>query len=197
MLQVLLGFIVRNGGAFFILLLLIRFYMQTARIPFRYGFGQFVLKMTNFLVLPIRRIIPSLMGLDTASIFAAWLIAVFMHWLLFALRPWSYDFFAWSSMMALILLGVLEVLRSSLYLLFAVVIGLAVLSWVNPRSPLMALLVQVTEPFLRPLRRVLPTIGGVDISPLILTFLILMIQRVFLGELENGILSLLVITKLV
>lgn len=197
MLQVLLGFIVRNAGAFFILLLLIRFYMQTARIPFHYGFGQFILKMTNFLVLPIRRVIPSLMGLDTASIFAAWFIAVFMHWLLFALRPWSYDFFAWSSMMALILLGVLEVLRSSLYLLFAVVIGLAVLSWVNPRSPLMAILVQVTEPFLRPLRRVLPTIGGVDISPLILTFLILMIQRVFLGELENGILSLLVITKLV
>lgn len=197
MLQDMLSFIVRNGCLFFILLLLARFYMQTARIPFRYGFGQFVIKMTNFLVLPARRIIPSLMGLDTASVFVAWLLALFMHWVLFALRPWPYDFFAWSSMMALMLLAVLEVLRSSLYLLFAVVIGLSVLSWVNPHSPLMSLLVQVTEPFLRPLRRILPIIGGVDISPLILIFLILMIQRVFLVELENGILSLLVMTKLV
>jgi YggT family protein len=193
MLRDTLGFIIRNFASFLILLLLVRFYMQTARIPFNQGLGQFVLKLTNFIVLPARRIIPSIAGLDTACLLLAWLIALCMHWALLALTPWPIHFLAPTSLLTMMLLALLEILRSSLYLLFAVVIGLAILSWVTPRSPLIPLLARLSEPFLRPLRRMIPSIGGVDISPLLLIFLVQLIQSVLVSRLETKILQLLFI----
>lgn len=196
MLQRTLEFIIRNFASLLILLLLARFYMQTAHVPFHHAFGQLILKLTNFIIIPARRIIPSIAGLDTACLVAAWLIALFMHWALLAITPWPLNFLAPANILAIMLLALLEVLRLSLYLLSAVVIGLAILSWVNPRSPLMPLLLRLAEPFLRPVRRIVPIIAGVDISPLILLFLVQLIQSVVMVRLETAVFSLLVFAPL-
>jgi YggT family protein len=191
MLRETLGFIIRNFASFLILLLLVRFYMQTARVSFNQGLGQFVIKLTNFIVLPARRLIPSIAGLDMGCLIAAWAIAFCMHWALLAMTPWPIHFLAPTSLLAIMLLALLEIFRLSLYLLFTVVVGLAILSWVNLRSPLIPLLVRLSAPFLRPLRRIMPLIGGIDISPLVLIFLVQLIQSVLVGRVEAKILQLL------
>lgn len=191
MLHELLGFIIKNVSSLFVLLLLLRFYMQNARISFQYPFGRFVLKMTNFIVLPIRRIVPTIMGLDTASLLMAWLIALFMHITLLMLSPWIYDFSSFPILLGLSLLALLDIFRLSVYLLCAVVIGVVLLSWISPLNRLLPILLQVTEPFLRPLRRLIPPIAGVDISPLLLIFIIQLIHSIVLIRLELAIFQLL------
>lgn len=192
MLQEIIKFIIRNIGLLFILLLLIRFYMQAARVPFQYTFGRFILKMTNFIVLPVRRVIPALMGFDTASILVAWAVALIMHIALLMIAPWPYDLLAPSSILALLLWALLEILSLSLSLLTAVVVGLVILSWVSPMNRLLPLLLQVAEPFLRPLRRIIPPIAGVDVSPVVLFFFIQLIQSVLFVRLESTISELIV-----
>jgi YggT family protein len=196
MLQNTLEFIIRNVGAFFVLLLLVRFYMQAARLPLNKGIGLFVMALTNFMVLPARRILRPFGGYDTASIVLAWIIAMVMHWAVLAITPWPFNFLAPSSMLGIALLGLLTVFRLSLYLLFAIVIGLAVLSWINPRSPLMPVLARLAEPLLRPLQRIIPPIAGVDITPLILIFLVQLVLSIMVSRLEAAALQLMVLNIL-
>lgn len=182
-------FLLRSIGGLLILLFLARFYLQALRAPFRHPLGQFVLALTNWAVLPARRLLPPLRGYDTASMLLAWLTALLMHLLLLALSPWPFVFTSPLSAVALALVAVLELVRMSLYLLFAAVIGQALMSWVAPYNPLMPLLDTLTAPFLRPLRRVIPPVGGVDITPIVLLLAIQLVLSVFIARLEPAILQ--------
>ncbi|WP_255987541.1 YggT family protein [Chitinolyticbacter albus] len=184
-----LAFLLRSIGGLLILLLLARFYLQAFRAPFRNPLGQFVMALTDWAVLPARRLVPPLRGYDTASILLAWLTALLMHFALLALSPWPFVFTSPLSALALALVAALELLRMSLYLLFAAVIGQALMSWVAPYNPLMPLLNTLTAPFLRPLRRIIPPVGGVDITPIVLLLAIQLVLGVFIAQLEPAILQ--------
>ena len=167
MLEQILRFLLDTAFGFLVFLLLARFYLQLLRAPFRNPLTQFVTALTNWLVLPARRVIPSVLGLDLASFMLAWLLEAMLLLLLYLLKGGSLH--SGPGMVAGILLSLalLEMARFSLYLLIGVILVQAVISWVNPYAPLAPLFNTLTAPFLRPFRRFVPPIANIDLSPLL------------------------------
>ena len=145
---------------------LLRFVMQLMRAPFRNPLGQAVIALTDWLVKPLRRVLKGWGGIDWASLVATilsqflWLLAYRLVFGGFAMLGAAIPFLLAATMLALV--------KAMLWLLIAVVIVQAILSWVAPDGPLAGLLNALTFPFLRPIRRVLLPIGGtLDLSPLV------------------------------
>lgn len=153
-------------ASFFVLLLLARFHFQWLRVSFRNPVGEFVLAATNWLVLPVRRFVPGLMGLDLPTLLLAWLLQAIGLWAQAAIVG------AEPGVGALAAVAAADLLRFSLYILVFAVIVQAVLSWVNPYAPLAPVFDSLTRPFLLPLRRFIPPLGNVDLTPLILLVLL-------------------------
>ena len=152
--------------AFLVFVLLARFHFQWLRVPFRNPMGEFVLALTNWAVLPARRVIPGLAGLDLATLILAWLFQALGLWAQAAIVG------AEPSAVAIIAVAAVDLVRYSVYILiFAVFVQVAI-SWINPDAPLGPLFDMVTRPFLRPLRRVVPPVGRVDLSPLVLLIIL-------------------------
>lgn len=154
--------------SFLITLCLVRFLMQSCRVSFAGQFGNFVVQITNWLIKPLRRIIPGLWGQDMASLVAAYLLQLVSTAInVSTLSSTMFETMPMSSVVTLVFWSALMgLLRLVVYLFIAAVIAQAVLSWVNPFSPLARPLAQFTDPVLRPFRRMLPPIAGVDLSPL-------------------------------
>ncbi len=153
--------------SFFCSLFLLRFFMQAFRVSFGGPFGNFVVTLTNWAVKPLRRVIPGLFGLDLASLLAAFLLQCLLLGILLGLSGrWL---LADEISVALFILGgaLRGMIRLSLYLVIGILIVQAVLSWVNPYSPLAGPVNQITRPMLNPIRRFLPPISGIDLSPLV------------------------------
>ena len=149
-------------SSFFVFMLLARFHFQWLRVPFRNPVGEFVLATTNWMAVPARRIIPGLAGLDLATLLLAWGVQGLGLWLQAAIVGAEPGF----GMIAAV--AAVDLVRYSLYILVFAVIVQAVLSWVNPYTPLAPAFDTITRPFLRPLRRYVPPVGNVDLTPLIL-----------------------------
>ena len=145
--------------------LLLRFWMQVLRAPFRNPLGDVLQALTNWIVKPLRRIIPGFFGSDFATLLPA--LALRWLWLVaeFAIVGAALD---GAVLGMLVALSVVSLLKISLYLLMGAVIVQAILSWVAPHGPIAGVLNAITFHFLRPIRRVIPPIGGqLDLSPLI------------------------------
>ncbi|TMH44848.1 MAG: YggT family protein [Betaproteobacteria bacterium] len=148
--------------AFLVFLLLARFHFQWLRVPFRNPMGEFLLAVTNWVVMPARRVIPGLAGLDLATLILAWAFQALGLWAQAAIVG------AEPGALAVAAVAAVDLLRYSLYILvFAVFVQVAI-SWINPDAPLGPLFDMVTRPFLRPFRRYVPPVGRVDLSPLVL-----------------------------
>ncbi len=148
-----------------ILAALIRFWMQALRAPARNPIAQFSMAITDFAVRPLRRVVPGLLRLDLASLVVAWalefVLQVLLNMLLGA-SPIEYP----GVIPALIFLAFVEVVRLSIYVFMGAIILQAVLSWVSAHHPLAPFFDALTRPFLRPVQKAIPLVGGIDISPL-------------------------------
>lgn len=151
---------------FFVGAALLRAWMNHLRVSMQAQPGRFVMALTDWLVQPLRKVLPGAVAkgrIDGGSLVAAVLLAL-LHaflWLLIAgggELPWS----------ALPVLGLKFFVRALLQGLMMLLIVYAVLSWVNPRSPLMGLMERLCSPMVTPVRRVVPLVGGVDLSVLVL-----------------------------
>lgn len=163
--------------------LLVRFFMQWARAPQRNPVSDFVNALTNFAVLPARRIIPGMWGLDLPTLVLAWLVQIVELLLVLLLSGYPLNADPLQAILVIALLAIVKLLRLALYIVIFVLIIQAVLSWVNPYSSVGGLATALTRPFLRPVQRVVPTIGNVDLSPLIVIVicqLILMLPVAYL-----------------
>lgn len=154
--------------AFFSLLLLTRFLMQLNRVSFANQLGSFVVKMTDWAVKPLRRVIPGLMGWDLASLLPAWWLQCLLLLTIVSLRG-AIPEGGQAGELALLILwrGAVATLRLIAYLYIGALLVQAVLSWVNPRSPLTVPLHQFNRPLLQPIQRFVPMVANVDLSPLI------------------------------
>ncbi|MGH6637637.1 MAG: YggT family protein [Polaromonas sp.] len=156
---------------------LLRAWMNWVRVNMTVQPGRFVMALTDWLVKPLRRALPKSLAqsrLDWASVLAAALLALVYALLwqaLFGLLLGVANWAPGSAPMALLALPFIALkmlVRVLLQTLFILVLGYAVLSWIQPGSPAYGLLGRLTEPLLTPLRRLIPTVGGVDLSALVL-----------------------------
>ena len=165
---------------------LLRFVMQVLRAPFRNQLGQAVIALTDWLVKPLRRILPGWKGVDWASLVA--LFAFQFLWLLsynlvfggFSLAGAGVPFLLCATLVALV--------KAVIWLLIVIVFAQAILSWVAPDGPLSGTFNALTFPFLRPIRRVLPPVGGtLDLSPLIVIVVAQIALMTVVPWLESGL----------
>lgn len=166
--------------------LLARFVLQAVRASFRNPLGQFLLAATNWMVLPVRRFIPSAFGYDTASLLLAWLWQALFLGLVTGLGG-SLSAVTVSPILGVAIVAFLEVIKIAIYMTMGVVLVSAIFSWVNPYAPMAATFNQMAQPLLRPFQRLIPPIGGVDLSPLAL-LLALQIVLIVLANLKTGLL---------
>lgn len=170
----------------FTLLLLVRFFMQRQRVPFHTQLGHFVLATTDWIVRPLRRVIPGLWGLDMASLVPAWLAQVIFAAIELSMRGVPFGE-AGGVALGLAGMGLVGVARLAVYLVFALVLLSAVLSWIAPHAPAAPMVRYLADPLLRPFRRIIPPIANVDLSPLVLLLLLQVILVVLAGLKGNFI----------
>ncbi|MDR2014990.1 MAG: YggT family protein [Azoarcus sp.] len=168
---------------FITLMLLARFLMQWGRVSFRNPIGHFVITITDWAVMPTRRIIPGLFGLDMASLLLAWVAQIF--YVLIEIGSGM----PVSAPLAAPLLGLVYLARMAAYLVFGIVLISAVLSWVGPQAPAAYLFNELSRPFLAPFRRLIRPLGGIDLSPLVL-LLVLQIVLLVIERLRMSLLML-------
>ena len=152
---------------FFATLFLLRFIMQWFRVSFSGQLGTFVVQLTNWAVKPLRRVIPGMGGFDWASLLPAFLLELGFAFAALGLSG-ALGNAESSQLLPWILMHTLRsVLRLGVYIFIAALILQAVMSWINPYSPLAGPLNAFTRPFLAPFRRLIPPIANVDLSPLV------------------------------
>src|SRR2546422_5148654 len=145
--------LIRTAFGFFVYALLLRFYMQALRAPFRNPVGQFVTALTDWAVRPARRLIPGLFGVDLASILIAWFIEALLLVLLYWLKGFSFAGAPGIAAGVGFSLPPVGVPRGSLFLLVGGVIVLGIISWGHPSAPPAPGFDALTRPFFAVLRR--------------------------------------------
>ena len=183
-----LNFFIQTLGGLFAVTVLLRFAMQVMRVPFSNPFAQFVVQITDFAVRPLRRVIPGWGGYDWASLLLAWLTEVVVVAALLWVKDSPFSLAGPGVWPVLLGLGALELVKLALYLVMGLTLVRAVLSWVNPYSPLAPVIYPLTEPLLAPFRRLLPA-SQVDFSPLVLIILCQFLLAVPLAALEHAALG--------
>ncbi|KMY85423.1 Integral membrane protein YggT, involved in response to extracytoplasmic stress (osmotic shock) [Candidatus Paraburkholderia calva] len=143
--------------------LLLRAWIQVVRMPPYNPVSNAVMQATNWIVLPLRKILPG-GKIDWASLLAAYISAMVYIMLMIVLAGVDPTLM----LPMLFLVALLTVVKWALNLIIWVTILMALLSWLNPQSPAMPLLYQITAPFLDPMRHILPSLGGIDLSPILL-----------------------------
>lgn len=166
-----LAFLLNSVAGFFCGLLLLRFLMQAMRVSFAGPLGDVVVKLTNWAVKPLRRFIPGVGGYDWASVVAAFGLQCLLATAFIALAGGPA---MEADTIALFILGhsLRNLLRLTVYVFIGALLLQAVLSWINPYSPLARPANQLTAPLLAPFRRIIPPISGIDLSPLALILLL-------------------------
>ena len=160
---------------------LLRLAMRWRRMSFANPVGRFVQALTDWLVGPLQRLMPPSSRFDAASLLGVWLLKLVQYALLMALLPTA----RWSVLPVLAFLGVAKLAVS---VGTAIVIVAAVMSWMQNRTPLTDVLDRLAEPLLAPLRRVIPLVGGIDLSPL-LVVVALQVLGMVIGALQASLLG--------
>lgn len=147
----------------YILAVLLRFLLQLARGDFYNPFSQALVTITNPALLPLRRVIPGLYGLDLASVVLLLLLQCVKNFLIRLIGGYA------SNVIGLVVLSAAELLQLTVYVFIFLIFVRVILSWVTPYggyNPVMGLLISLTEPLMQPARRLIPPISGLDLSPI-------------------------------
>lgn len=148
----------------YILAVLLRFLFQLARANFHNPISQFLVALTNPLLIPLRRIIPGMYGIDVASLVLLLTLKCVEVYLIFALGGYAFQ------LLPVGMAAVVGLVRLTLNVYFYAILLRVILSWFMPyginQNPAGELLVGLTEPLMRPARRLIPPMGGLDLSPI-------------------------------
>ncbi|WP_297817153.1 YggT family protein [uncultured Paraglaciecola sp.] len=162
----------------YLMVVLLRLWLQFARADFYNPFSQFVVKATQPIVAPMRRILPSIGRLDTATFVLALIVAGLKIVTLNVVLGGS-----GLNIMSVVILSFVIVIKEILTLVMYVLIMRAIMSWVSQgNNPMELVLSQLTEPMLAPIRRRMPEMGGLDLSMMVVIVMLLFIQKL-LGDL--------------
>lgn len=178
-----MSFLISTLFDLYIMVVILRIWLQAARADFYNPFSQFIVKATQPVIAPLRRVIPSVGSIDLATVFFAYVLCIlkFVALILVA-SSGSVSFSA-----EFLYLGLLSLVKAAGGLLFWVLLIRAILSWVSQgRSPIEYVFHQLTEPMLEPIRRIIPAMGGFDLSVLVL-FIGLQFANFLMGDLIGPI----------
>lgn len=158
-----LTFLITTLVDLYVTAVLLRLLLQWVRADFYNPVCQFLVRITNPVLVPLRRVIPSIGRLDTASVVLMLGLEFIVTWIVVQLGPVAF------TISQILLFSAMKLLGTLLWTWFFLIIAMVILSWVGrgARHPVVPLVHQLTEPLLRPVRRVIPPIAGIDLSPLI------------------------------
>lgn len=145
--------------------LLLRFWMQAVRVRPPMSVAQFTFQLTDWLVKPLRRAIPGVGGFDWASLVGAFLVIVLATVI-------KLQLVSFLSFEVALIQSVLRLIQWSLYGLTGLIVLEVIFSWINPHAPLAPFVRALNEPLLRPFRRMIPLVGGIDFSSLVVLILL-------------------------
>lgn len=170
-------FLIQTVFGLFLMLVMLRLLLQLSRADFYNPLSQFIVKATNWALRPLRRIIPGLGGIDLASIVLLLVVQMLSLFLIQMARGLVVP------LGELALMSVAELLSMLFMIYMVTIIVQAILSWIGPGTynPLTGLLYAINEPVLRPIRRVLPVISGIDLSPLVALIAIQLLKIILIG----------------
>lgn len=181
MTQQILGLILDTVTYLYLFVIILRFILQVSRADFYNPISQFAVKATNPVLIPLRKLIPGYGGVDIAAIVLALVFQFVMLGLKFLLIAGGLP-----DMLSLLMLSGILVLGTVLKLYFFALLIMIIASWIAPGSPnpALALINQICEPVMAPFRKILPPLGGLDLSPILL-FMVLQILAVVLNGLSS------------
>lgn len=186
MLYAIVKLVVETVGGLFGAAMLLRAYMQWVRLGGRNPVSAVVFALTDRFVLPLRRMLPGRGGIDWASLVGAFFVALFASLVLELVFAVAIGAPAVPQPLVVLAFAVVMLLRWALYTVMLLAIVWVVLSWVNPYAPFAPAIGVLIEPLLAPFRRVLPRLGGLDLSPLALV-LVVQIALLLLGGAARSI----------
>lgn len=174
-------YVIQTLGSLYLLVVLLRFILQLVRADFYNPLSQFVVRATKPLLNPLRKVIPGLGGLDLASL----VLAVLLQWLLMIVVVLLMGANPLGALPQLLVWSVISITSLFLKVFFFAMIISVILSWVSPGSynPGAQLVNQICEPFLAPFRKLLPNLGGLDISPIFAFIALKLIDMLVIGNL--------------
>jgi len=174
-----LAFLIQIVIGSYILIVMLRFLLQIVRADFYNPISQFTVKATSPLLKPLRRMIPGIGGIDVASIVLMWLLQTLELWLVMLLGSGAGNLL---QAMGAAIPELVSLLIN--FFLYAILIQV-ILSWISPGgyNPAVGLIHSLTEPLLRPARRVIPSFGGLDLSPMVVMVVLVLLKILLLPPL--------------
>jgi len=166
---------------------LLRFYLQATNAPFRNPLSQAVVTATDFAVIPVRRLLPSMFKLDTSTLALAFLTQLLLQFSLQYLNGFPFALAGNSIWLGLAGLSALHVANLSVNLFLYAIIAQALLSWANPYTPIAPVLDALTRPILNPIRQLIPSPNGLDLSPLVAILAAQLLQMLVFSPLEMAV----------
>ncbi|CAH6870204.1 uncharacterized protein YggT [Vibrio chagasii] len=174
-----MSFLISTVFDLYIMVVILRIWLQASRADFYNPFSQFIVKATQPVVAPLRRVIPSIGSLDLATLLFAYTLSVAKCAMLYTVAP---ELAVSYNTLGHLIAGSLALVKAAGGLLFWVLLIRAILSWVSQgRSPIEYVFHQLTEPMLAPIRRILPAMSGFDLSVLVL-FIVLQFINFLMGD---------------
>jgi YggT family protein len=173
-------YILQTIGSLYLLIVLLRFILQLVRADFYNPLSQFIVRATHPLLKPLRKVIPSIAGLDLASLVLAILVQLVLMALTLMLLGYGVD-----NPLQLLVWSIIGVTALFLKVFFFALIISVILSWVaqGSHNPTAMLINQICEPLLAPIRRILPSMGGLDLSPIVAFLLLNLIDMLVIRNL--------------
>jgi len=173
--------LVSTAFSLYILVVLLRFILQVVRADFYNPISQFIVKVTNPVVVPLRRFVPGFGGIDMATVLLLMTLLLLEVFVLRMLKGYP------TSIPGLLVLGVSTLLIKLWYLYFATIIIQVIMSWVNSGgyNPAMSLIYSINEPILRPAQRAIPPIQGFDLSPIVVFVALQIIWILIIAPLDQ------------
>ncbi len=180
-------FLVQVVFGLYALIVMLRFLLQWVRADFYNPVSQFIVKATSPVLNPLRRIIPGVGGKDIASLVLAWLVLALQGLLILAIGRSVF------APLAALLLAIPDLVELTINIFLYSILIVVVISWVNPGShnPAVAILYSLTEPVMRPARRLLPPMGGLDLSPMLVMIGLVLLKMLLIPPLKALAVSLL------
>ena len=164
---------------------LLRFYFQLTKVSFQQPAAQMIVTLTNFAVKPVRRIVPSLGKLDVSTLLLAYITQLILTVSSLWLKGFPLLIAGNTTWLAIVAIALVNVISMSITIFMYAMLIQAILSWVNPYTPIAPILNNLTNPILRVLRKFIPTAGSVDLSPLVFIITAQLLLITILIPLEN------------